>query len=363
MGHLGHKGKKMEDRWLTVSEYADKYRLSPKQVRRYIKNGLIEAKQPAPGCGYRIHDKVPHETPVRTQTPEEIVTRHEREQAVLSHFEDLRGIARQMKTQLWLPPPWQWDIAHLEFVFYVDTEKVARGEGVTGYKLPSDLVSSEKSKGHFRHFVEGDVHWIVQEDGSIILKLPVEDEVAFGHLKAHTPQESPAWGLFARWKQLGGRYTKACSSFLGEIQGQVRSLLFWWTIYHDAFCFTETATLCQTCGTENPADSKFCRKCHLPLGWLRPIGEEFEEVGADPAVQILHIRGYGNIDSVEREKSPRIIEGYKHLKKQFQGHEKVITILRLKKEIDNVETTLKQELESLCQLMVFPGRCKGCPVL
>ena len=153
----------MAKKELNAREWAEHKGVSYKQTLRWLADPKVR-KSKFPGA-HQIQRRGTWFIPVDEQprgltkplAVEEIVVEEERKQAVLAHFEDLRAIARRWNRELWLPPPWQWDVAHLEYVFYVDTEKVARGEGVPGYKLPADLVDSEKSQGHFRHFEKGDV--------------------------------------------------------------------------------------------------------------------------------------------------------------------------------------------------------------
>lgn len=361
-------GKNVSDRWLSVKEYGEKYRLSPKQVIRRIKKRLIEAEQPQPGCVYRIYDKKPYEESIGATTAERIVIEEERKQAVLAHFEDLRATASRWNSELRLPPPWRWDIADLKYVFYVDRREVNRGKGTTGYRLPSDLLDSEESESHFRHFAEGCFCWGIQEDGAIVLKLPVEDEAGFRHLKAHT-QESLAWGLFAKWKKEGGTYIQFCSSLLGRIEQDARratkaeSKLFSWVIYHDAFCIRDTAYRCETCGAENLSGSRHCQNCNLPLGWLRPIAEEYERATNHPKSSPIHIHGWGNIEeSVEIGRFEGMKRGHRDLKVKYRGHDLVETILQREKEVKETGAELNQAVQSLSQQGVFSGSCEVCPL-
>lgn len=227
-------------------------------------------------------------------------------------------------------------------------------------------MDSEESKGHFRHFQEGDVHWIVQEDGAIILKLPVEDEAAFGHLKSHT-QESPAWGLFAKWKEEGGIYIQLCSSLLARIEQDAKKAIgakseqSWWTIYHDAFYFEDTRYRCERCGAENTTQSRFCQECHLPLGWLRPIAMQYERATNHPELSPVHIPSWGNIEeSIEMECFQGMSRGHAALEDKYRGCDLVKTILEREKEVREIETQLNQAIESLSQQKVFLGKCEAC---
>jgi len=360
--------KNNEKKWLTTEQKAEEEQLSTKQVIRRAKKDLYPgAYQPLKGSEWRFPaTELPTRQP-EDLTIEAIAIEEERKQAVLAHFEDLRAIARRWNRELWLPPPWLWDVAHLEHVFYVDTEKVARGEGVTGYKLPADLVDSEKSQGHFRHFNKGDVHWMVQDDGSIVLKLLVEHEVAFGHLKAHA-QESRALDLFTKWKEEAGIYIQLCSSLLARIEQDVKrairltSELSYWTIYHDAFCIRDTEYRCEECGTPNATGSRFCQVCHLPLGWLHPILKGYESTTKSSQLSPIHIHGWGNIEElVPTDKFGDIVPAHKELVKKYRGHDLVETILEREKEVKQVETRLREELVSLSQQRVFLGKCPACP--
>jgi len=303
----------------------------------------------------------------QTSAVEEIVVEEERKRAILAHFKGFRAIAKRWNRELWLPPPWQWDVAHLVHVFYVDAEKLSRGEGVTEYKLPADLVDPEKSRGHFRHFGEGDVHWIVRGDGSIILELLVEHEVVFGHLKAHA-QGSPALGLFALWKEEAGNYIHLCSSLLARIEQDVKrairlkSKMSYWTIYHDAFCIRDTEYRCGACGTPNATGSRFCQACHLPLGWLHPILKGYESTTESSQLSPINIHGWGNIEElVPTDKFGDIVPAHKELVKKYQGCSLVEAILARERAVKQVEARLREELVSLSQQRVFLGKCPACP--
>ena len=232
----------VDTKWLTTSQKAEEEQLSPKQMIRRARKGLYpRAYQLSVGGEWRFPTAEAYTRPPKALTAEEIVTEEEWKQAMLGHLEDLCATAMRWKSELWLPVPWRWDVANLRYVFYLNREKVATGEGITGYKFPSELLDGEEPKGHFRYFGEGCVYWALQENGSIVLKLPIEDEAAFRHLKEHT-QESSAWALFAKRKQLGSEYIQLCSSLLSRInQGAknaigVKSELFGWTICHWAGC-------------------------------------------------------------------------------------------------------------------------------
>ena len=396
----------MANKELNAREWTELKDVSYKQTLRWLADPKIR-KSKFPGAHQIQHRGrwfIPVDEQLRGLTQplavDEIVIREERKQAILAHFENLRAIAKRWSHELWLPPPWRWDITHLEHVFYIDTKKVDRGEGITGYKLPADLVDSEKSLGHIRHFEKGDVHWIVQDDGAITLKLPVEDKAAFGHLKAHT-QESPALGLFAKWKKEGGTYIQFCSSLLARIEQdtkraiRTKSGLSWWSIYHDAFCTKDTLLRCERCGTENPnaficliCGGKFsqeekiklhirdnhlkvdpkawllpqCQNCYLPLGWLRPLAKGYERAANHPQLSPIHIHGWGNIEeSVEIERFEDMTQVHAVLRDKYRGHDLVETILEREKEVKQVETRLREELVSLSQQRVFLGKCPACP--
>jgi len=358
----------MKKKWLTTRQKAEEQQLSRKQVLRQARKGLYPgAYQLSPKGEWRFPTAEEMAVPHKALTAEEIVIEEERKQAVLAHFEDLRAIARRWNRELWLPPPWHWDVAHLDYVFYVDTEKVARGKGVTGYKLPADLVGSEKSQGHFRHFEKGDIHWMVQDDGSIVLKLLVEHEVAFSHLKAHA-QESPAWRLFAKWKEEGGIYIQLCSSLLARIEQDAKqaagakSELFWWTIYRDAFYIKDTGYRCEACGAPNAAGSRFCQACHLPLGWLRPLAKGYERATNHPQLSPIYIPGWGNIEeSVEIERFEGMKRGHATLiRDKYLGCSLVETILGIEKEVKEIGAQLNEAVESLSRQKVFSGSCEAC---
>ena len=352
----------MEKKWLTTKQKAEHEQLSTKQVLRRAREGLYkDAYQAVKNGVWRFSIE---ETPIllpRTLTNEELVIEEKRKQALFKHQKDLHAVASHWKSQLWLPLPWQWDISHLDYVFYVDREK-----SIAGYKLPAELLGSEDSKGHFRHFDKGDVYWTVQKDGVIILKLPVEDEAAFGHLQAHT-QYSPAWGIFAEWKKEAGNYIQLCASLLARIEQDVKRAirtkdeLSWWSIYHDSFCLKDTKYRCQTCGTPNVPGSRFCQACHLPLGWLQPILKGFERTTENPQSSPIHIGGWGNIEeSVENKQYEGMTRGHTDLKDKHRGHDLVEVILEAENQVKQVEAQLKAEFESLSQKRVFPGKCPLC---
>ncbi len=363
----------MVNKELNAREWAEQKGVSYKQTLRWLADPTVrESKFPGAhqiqrgGTWFIPVDEQPRGL-TQPLAVEEIVVEEERKQAILAHFEDLRAIAKRWNRELWLPPPWLWDVAHLEHVFYVDSEKVARGEGVAGYKLPADLVDSEKSKGHFRHFEKGDVHWIVRDDGSIALKLLVEHEVVFGHWKAHA-QGSPALGLFDLWKEEAGNYIDLCSSLLARIEKDVKrairleSELSYWTIYHDAFCIRDTGYRCEACGTPNSAGSRFCQACYLLLGWLHPILKGYESTTESSQLSPIHIHGWGNIEElVPTDKIGDIVPAHKELVKKYQGCDLVEAILQREKAVKQFETRLREELVSLSQQRVFLGKCPACP--
>jgi hypothetical protein len=354
----------MEKKWLTTKQKAEEEQLSTKQVIRRAKMGLY------PGA-YQLLLKgewrfpAAKEMAVRRKalTDEEIVIEEGRKEAVLKHHHDLGAVASRWESTLWLPPPWHWDLPDLHQVFYLDSENQK-----TGYKLPSQLVNGEEPKGHFRKFWEGCVYWAVQQDGSIILKLPVEGQADFCYLEQHS-QESPAWGLFAQWKEQGGSYIQLCASLFARIDQDAKratgakSDLFSWVIYHDAFCIKATELRCDTCGGANSIDSRQCQECGLSLGWLRPIGKDYERATDHPKLSPIHIHGWGNIEKmVETTRFEGMKRGHKVLKEKYQGCDLVETILERETEVKQVEIRLSQELVSLSRQKVFLGKCLGCPV-
>ena len=363
----------MANKELNAREWAELKDVSYKQTLRWLADSEVR-KSKFPGAHQIQHRGrwfIPVEEQSRVLTQplavDEIVMGEEQKQAILAHFENLRAIARRWSCELWLPPPWRWDIAHLEHVFYIDRKKVDRGESITGYKLPADLVDSEKSLGHIRHFEKGDVQWMVRGDESVVLELSVEHGDGFGHLKEHT-RESAAWALFPKWREEGGSYIQLCSSLLDRIKQdtkraiEAKSELSYWTIYHDAFCVKDTHRRCEKCGTENVDGSRFCQACHLPLGWLHPILKGYESTTSNSQLSPMHIRGWGNIeDLVPIDKFRGIVPAHKELANKYRGHDLVETILEREKEVKQVETRLREELVSLSQQRVFPGECPVCP--
>lgn len=335
----------------------------------------------------------------KTLTVEEIVIGEERKQAILKHRDALRDVASQWKSQIWLPPPWRWDMANLRYVFYVDTKNQGAGNK---YKLPEELVRGEESRGHVRAFIESQrsVTWDVLEDESIVVKAPVEDEPLFDHLKVHT-EGAPAWRLFTEWNKKGGTYLRLCSSLLARIEQDTKSSmgakseLSWWSIYHDAFCTEDTLLCCERCGTENPyaftcpicggkfsqeeeitrhignnhpkADPKAwrlpsCQNCFMSLGWLRPRVKGYERVINNPqSVAIAIDRGTIIEESVEIERYESYIRGHAGLRDKYLGCDLVKTILQREKEVRQVQERLIGELTSLSEQKVFYGKYPACP--
>ena len=308
--------------------------------------------------------------PRKDSTDQDIVIQEDRKEAVLEHRKSLRAVVGRWKSEVWLPPPWRRDLANLEYVFYLDTKKQAKGEGATGYKLPSDLVNSaeskEVSKGHLRHYEEGNVRWEISDDEGVILRLAVEGNNTWRQLEAHT-QESLAWMLFAEWKKKGGSYIQLCASLLGRIDQHAKratgakSDQFSWVIYHDAFCIKATELRCDRCGVANSIDPRHCQGCGLPLGWLRPISKDYERGTKDKGSSPVHIHGWGNIEErVEPTRYDGMMRAHKDLVNKYRGHDLVDTILEREREVQQVQPELVQELESLSQQRVYPGRCSGC---
>ena len=364
-------GGDMETGWLTTKQKADEEHVTKKTVLRRRRDGRYPgARQVSPRGKWLFPHKGDPAAAPKGVTDQEIVIQEERKQAVLKHHKMLRAVVGRWKSQVWLPPPWRWDLANLEYVFYLDTKKQAKGEGATGYKLPSDLVDSaeskEESRGHFRHYDEGDVRWEARKDGAVILKLGVESDDSWSHLEAHT-QEVPAWTLFAEWKKKGGTYIQLCSSLLARIDQDarkatgVKSALFSWVIYHDVFCIKATDLRCDGCGRANSIDSRQCQGCGLPLGWLRSISRGYERGTKDKGSSPVHIHGWGNIEeTVEAARFEGMKRGHLALIDKYRGHDLVDTILEREREVQQVQTELVQELESLSKQGVYPGRCSGC---
>lgn len=362
----------METRWLTTKEKATEEHVSEKTILRRARKHLYPAARqvPSPRGKWLFPPNDEMAAPRRGLTDQEILIEEERKQAVLKHHKSLCDVVGRWKSEVWLPPPWRWDIANLQHVFYVDTRKLAKGEAATGYKLPSDLVNSaeskENSRGHFRHSEQGQVQWEISKDGEIILKLPVEGDDSWVQLKAHT-QDSPAWALFVKWKEDGGTYIRLCSSLLSEIEQNARratgakSPLFSWVIYHNAFCRRATELRCERCGKINPKDSRFCQGCGLLLGWLRLIRGDYEWATKHTEFSPVHIHGWGNVeDNVQTGRFEGMKRAHVELMSKYAGCDLVDTILEAEKTVREVETKLIHELESLSKDRVYPGQCSGC---
>jgi hypothetical protein len=356
----GDTGKK----WLTTKQKAKEEQVCTKTILRRVEKGLYPgAYQLSPGGEWRFPaNELPTESH-KTITPVEIAVEETYRTAVIAHFEELREIARQWKAQLWLPPPWQWDVADLRQVFYED-----RNKGLTGYKLPQELANGEKSRGHFRHIGEYIILWTLWEDGIVTLGLPVENETIFNYLKSHT-SESPVWYLFTQWKRLGGIYIQYCSSLLSRISQDVQRAIIResqqlsWVIYHDAFYTQDTASRCEKCGEQNSTGARFCRNCESHLGWLRPIITRFESPSDNSQKIPIHIHGWGNIEeSVESGRFEGITRGIKFLEEKHRGGDLVEKILESEKESRLVYKELGKAIDMLSQQQAFNGQCKACPV-
>jgi hypothetical protein len=350
--------------WLTTKQKAKEEQVCTKTILRRANKGLYPgAYQLSPGGEWRFPANESYVKPHETMTPAEIALEEEYKKAVITHFEELREIARQWKAQLWLPPPWQWDVADLHQIFYED-----RNKGLTSYKLPHELTNGEKSRGHFRHVGEYFIFWTLQEDGIVALELPVENETIFKYLKSHT-SESPAWYLFTEWKRLGGIYIQYCSSLLSRIHQDVQraiiteSQLVSWVIYHDAFCIQDTVYRCERCGERNFAGSRFCQSCKLHLGWLRPLRKEFERACDHPQKVPIHVHGWGNIDeSVEIGRFVGMTRGIKALQEKYKGCDLVEKILESERESRLVDKELGKAIDMLSKQHAFDGQCIECPV-
>jgi hypothetical protein len=134
-----------------------------------------------------------------------------------------------------------------------------------------------------------------------------------------------------------------------------------WAKQKDAFCIEHTQYRCETCGAENVKQSKFCRECRLPLGWLRPILKKYESTTEGSKLTPIHISGWGNIEeSLPIDKLRDVVPAYKELAKKYRGHDLVETILEREKEVKQIEIGLTQELVSLSEQKVFLGKCQAC---
>ncbi len=356
--------KNTAKKWLTTKQKADEEGVSIKTILRRANVGLYPgAHQVSTGSKWMF----PTSQSLGSQkaiTPQEIAIEEAHKKAVLSHFEELRGIAKQWKAQLWLPVPWQWDIIDLKQVFYNVVYK-----GKTGYKLPGELVEGEISLGHFRKFSGGSVYWSFKKDGTLVLRLPVENENYFKYLRNHT-QDSIPWGLFTQWKEVGGTYIQYCESLLNRISRDVRkslisdSNLAAWIIYHDAFCIKSTAFRCETCGKENNADSSSCKECGLPMGWLYPIGKRFDSDGSNSETGLIRIQNWGTLEeSIESSRIEGVIRGIKALLDKYRGCDMTELILDTENEVRSIQNQLFEAIEAISQNISFEGYCQGCPSL
>lgn len=359
------KDKDSDRKWLTTQQKADEEHLSTKQVLRRAKKKLYPgAYQLSPGGEWRFPANQPLAEPQKVLTPAEIALEEAYRTAVLAHFEDLRKIAAQWKSQLWLPPPWQWDITDLRQVYYEDENKER-----TGYKLPQELANGEKSRGYFRLFADGSVHWsIKKDDGTVMLKSPVESDPGLNYLKDHTTG-SPAWYFYTEWKRLGGTYLQYCSSLFGRISQDVQRVVLSesqqlsWIIYHDAFCINDTALRCDRCGGWNDdAKSKFCKSCNLLLGWLQPLGQTLEQASDSSETVSVHIHGWGNVvESLEIGRFEGLTRGINILQEKYRGCDLVEKILEAEKKFKSVNTQLVDAVDTLSKQQAFNGKCKSCP--
>ena len=350
-------------KWLTTKQKAEEEQVCTKTILRRANNGLFPgAYRLSPGGEWRLPANQPYVESNKALTPVEIAIEEVRKKGIITHFEDLRRIASQWKTQLWSPPPWQWDIIDLHQVFYED-----RNKDKIGYKLPQELSNGEESRGQFRRFMDGSVHWSFQDDGTVILKPSVESEPSLNCLKDHSTG-SPAWYLYTEWKHLGGTYIQYCSSLLSRISQDVQRVMLTesqqlsWVIYHDAFCTQDTAFRCERCGDWNIARSRFCQSCNSPLGWLCPLGQTFERASDSLQTVPVHIHGWGNVvESLEIGRFEGVTRGIRVLQEKYRGCDLVEKILEAEKESKSVNKQLVETVDILSKQQAFDGQCKSCP--
>ncbi len=68
--------------------------------------------------------------------------------------------------------------------------------------------------------LEHTVHWEDADNGSLIIKLPVEDEKDFRYFKQHT-SSLKLWDDLLEWKCLGGFYIRSRAGLLNAIRGDI----------------------------------------------------------------------------------------------------------------------------------------------
>jgi hypothetical protein len=292
-----------------------------------------------------------------------IIAEEDRKQAILKHQQDLRDLITRWQSQLWLPPPWRWDVTNLDFVLYTGINNSGNR-----YKLIEQLLDGETSLGHIRNFGqdEGTIVWNIKAGGTIEIEVPVEKESLYKNLPAHTG-DSPTRSLFTKWKQNAGEYLWLCSSLLARIQQDAqraigpRSELNWWSIYHDAFCIDDTKYHCEICGSQNTGEAKFCKNCGHLLGFLSSVLKQYEISCENSQLSPIHIHGWGNIEeTVSIGKFSDIIPAHKELVKKYRGCDLVETILESKKNVKLGQRELIQALDELSAQKVFPGKCPDC---
>jgi hypothetical protein len=389
---------------LNAREWAKKHGMSYRQTLRLLKNPETRKtsfkkayQRQEGGSWFIIDDEEPFD--FKPSSISALIAEEERKAGILKHQQDLRDLIIRWQSQLWLPPPWKWDIANLDFVLYTGINHANNG-----YKLAKELLAGEISQGHIRNFGldEGRVSWGILEGGNVELKVPVEEEPLFKSLELHT-SDSQIWSLFGKWKKDGGTFLQMCSSLLARIQQDAqrsigaRSELNWWSIYHDAFYIRSNVYRCGRCGSVNnsayvcPACNKqysqsleiqqhietahpasdpkafplpFCAGCNSALGWLQPLLKGYGTSNDDERTITISIPGWTNIEeSVEAERFTGITRAHASLIEKYRGCDIVETILELETKVKLEQSYLSQALTELSKQKVFPGTCASCPNL
>lgn len=183
----------------TIEEASELGLGSVRQIRYMIKRGDIQCIPPWVEGGKRQKRWIPRSELVRMgilQPLAEVSMKLDATQvlklkAMEKHLAEIYEMKNSLASQLWLPPL---------------------------YHLPSLDLAAQSDTYDSEHTI----NWISGEDSLPVIKLPVEGEDNFLHLKQHA-KGSEFWQNLPEWKRLGGLYIHHRSILLQNILEDIKT--------------------------------------------------------------------------------------------------------------------------------------------